>query len=73
MFHQENKVFNMTEKVNDPQTVSDKIIDKFLQTLATEKGFEETSVRLRKTLLEDKTTAEKSIRDALFSGEATDD
>ena len=54
----------------EPQTVSDKIIDKFLQTLTTEKGFEETSVRLRKTLLEDKTTAEKSIRDALFGEES---
>ena len=50
----------------EPQTVSEKIIDKFLQTLAIEKGFEETAVRLRKAVLEDKSTSEKSIRDALF-------
>jgi hypothetical protein len=50
----------------EPQTVSEKIIDKFLQTLAAEKGFEETAVRLRKAVLEDKSTSEKSIRDALF-------
>jgi hypothetical protein len=48
------------------QTVSDKIIDKFLQILAAEKGFEETATRLRKTVLEDKATGEKPIRDALF-------
>jgi hypothetical protein len=55
--------------VNDkaePQTVSEKIIDKFLQTLGVEKGFEETAVRLRKSILEDKSTSEKSIREALF-------
>ncbi len=50
----------------EPQTVSEKIIDKFLQTLAAEKGFEETAARLRKAVLEDKSTSEKSIRDALF-------
>lgn len=56
----------MTEEKTEPQTVSDKIIDKFLQSLTTEKGFEETSERLRKTLFQDKTTAEKAIREALF-------
>lgn len=56
----------MAETKSEPQTVSDKIIDKFLESLAAEKGFEETAARLRKTLLEDKTTAEKPIRDALF-------
>lgn len=50
----------------EPQTVSEKIIDKFLQTLAAEKGFEETAARLRKAVLEDKSTSEKSIRDALL-------
>lgn len=56
----------MVEKATEPQTVSDKIIDKFLQALAGENGFEETSERLRKTLLEDKSTTEKQIRSALF-------
>ena len=56
----------MNDKKAELQTVSDKIIDKFLQSLAAEKGFEETATRLRKTLLQDKTTAEKPIRDALF-------
>lgn len=56
----------MTGDKMEPQTVSDKIIDKFLQTLSAEKGFEETATRLRKAVLEDKTTAEKAIRDALF-------
>lgn len=56
----------MSGKGIGPQTVSDKIIDKFLQTLGAEKGFEETAARLRKTVLDDKSTSEKSIRDALF-------
>lgn len=56
----------MAEGKAEPQTVSDKIIDKFLDSLAAETGFEETAARLRKTLLIDKTTAEKPIRDALF-------
>jgi hypothetical protein len=56
----------MAGKGNEPQTVSDKIIDKFLQTLGNEKGFDETAARLRKTVLEDKSTSEKQIRDALF-------
>ena len=56
----------MAEGKAEPQTVSDKIIDKFLESLAGEKGFEETATRLRKTLLEDKATAEKPIREALF-------
>lgn len=56
----------MTGKGDEVQTVSDKIIDKFLQALGTEKGFEETAVRLRKAVLEDKSTSEKLIRDALF-------
>lgn len=51
---------------NNPQTVSDKILDKFLTSLAAEKGFEDTAVRLRKIVLEDKSTSEKLIRDALF-------
>ena len=55
----------VSDKV-DPQTVSDKIIDKFLQTLGVEKGFEETAIRLRKTVLEDKSTSEKQIRESLF-------
>ena len=56
----------MLDKKSEPQAVSDKIIDKFLQTLGAERGFEETAARLRKTVLEDKSTSEKSIRDALF-------
>lgn len=56
----------MADNKIEPQTVSDKIIDKFIQCLSAEKGFEETATRLRKTVLEDKTTAEKAIRDALF-------
>lgn len=52
----------MTDKKAEPQTVSDKIIDKFLDLLAAEKGFEETATRLRKSLLVDKTTAEKPNR-----------
>lgn len=56
----------MANRKSEPQTVSDKIIDKFLASLALEKGFEETSARLRKTIFENRTTAEKSIRDALF-------
>lgn len=56
----------MSDKESEPQTVSDKIIDKFLKSLAAEKGFEETATRLRKTIFENNTTAEKPIRDALF-------
>lgn len=56
----------MVNDKNEPQTVSDKIIDKFLQTLSIEDGFKETAMRLRKTILEDKSTNEKSIREALF-------
>ncbi len=56
----------MTDKKHEPQTVSDKIIDKFLYALGAEKGFEDTAARLRKKVLEDKSTSEKAIRDALF-------
>lgn len=56
----------MSGKETEPQAVSDKIIDKFLQTLGAEKGFEETAARLKKIVLEDKSTSEKLIRDALF-------
>ena len=55
-----------TEKCK-PQTISDEIIDKFIQSLFSEKGFEETATRLRKMLLEDKKTiTEKTVHDALF-------
>jgi len=50
----------------ESQSVCDKIIDKFLHSLSEEKGFEDTSLRLRKTLIQDNTTAEKQIREALF-------
>ena len=56
----------MSDKESEPQTVSDKIIDKFLVSLALEEGFEETSARLRKAIFENRTNVEKSIRDALF-------
>lgn len=56
----------MSNDKYEPENVADRIIDKFLQSLCEEKGFEETSARLRKTLLHDKTTTEKTIRDALF-------
>lgn len=61
----------MSTENNEIQTVSDRVLDKFLKELAAESDMEETSDRLRKAIFEDKTINEKTIREALFGESET--
>lgn len=61
----------MTVEDGGTQSVSDKILDKFIKELAVEDGMEETSSRLRKIIFENKTVNEKAIREALFGESET--
>jgi len=48
------------------QTVSDRVLDKFLKELANESDMEETSHRLREAIFGKNPINEKAIREALF-------
>ena len=61
----------MTTEDSEIQSVSDRVLDKFLKELAAGSDMEETSKRLRKAIFEDETINDKAIREALFGESET--
>lgn len=58
------------EKIDQKlQSVSDQILGAFLESLASEKGFEEVSERLKKIVLDDKIATDKTLHKAIFDEE----
>jgi len=56
----------MATVINKSKTVSDKVIESFLESISAEEGFKEIGARLRETMLAKQAVSEKSLRKAIF-------